>query len=225
MAVDARSALTAPIRGPARERPLVAAWIALLLAPFVLLLSLVPLLGYLSSFLVASAADDPVPGLTDGKGILRRGFLATIVTAVLIGAPSALLAWTVAGAAGGAATPSGFGALVLAAGWTLVLSIAFLGAYLWPVALFVVGRSAGLASLLDLAFLSSHVRTTPYLVGWTIGALVVLVTGSVTATLAIWNPLGAVVGALLLAYGLLLAGSLWGRAIGRTSGYEAELDG
>lgn len=215
---DWRTAVGYPIGGQRAERPLLATWVAVLLALVVPVLPLIPYLGYLAAVLVASEDGESAPPfVADVRVLLRRGLRAAVVTAVYLGGPLAVLLVTVYGATSGGPVDTGSttGRLIFAAGSTTVLTLALVGGYCWPIGLAAVGRDERLRDAFDPTALRRSGTHAAYFVGWTFGATVVVASVATAGLLAATGRPGLVAGALVAAYGSIVACHLWGRALAR----------
>lgn len=231
MADESLRTLAYPVAGEAAERPLLACWLALLIAPVVPVVPLVPFLGYLVAVVDASADGRSAPPFVgDLRTAIGRGVLALATGLVYLGLPATLLLVTVYGAtsAGGVpaagnatATAAADGAvsgperLLTYAASTIMLTLLLVGAYLWPVGLLAVGRDGGFRAAFAPGRLRAIAGHGAYFVGWTVGGVLAVVAVAVAAALAATGRPGFVVGALVLAYGAVLAAHVWGRALAR----------
>ena len=209
------AAVTYPIAGDARERPLLAVWLLFALAVVVPVLPALPVVGYLVRVLTASERGEPMPPfLADWRTLLRRSLGGLVVCLVFLGIPFAALLVTLYGVVTlepGANAPVGR----ILAGSTAVLFVGVLGTYLAPVALTVYGREGSLRRAFSVAALRPVAGHAAYFFGWTLGFTALVVAVGVGGALFTVSRAGPLFGTFALAYGLLVAAYLWGRAVER----------
>jgi hypothetical protein len=205
-----------PIAGPAGERPLLAIWIAFSLAVVVPLVPLFLVVGYLVRALVANERGESLPPfLADGWRLLRQSAGGAALCALFLGPPLLALVVTIYGvifSSSGGDVPT----VRILAGSTAVLLVGLLALYLLPIALTTYGRTGSLRSALSLSSLRAAGSHGAYFVGWTLGCVGLCFAAALGRVLFAVPRIGPVLGTLPLAYGLLVAGHVWGRAVGRT---------
>lgn len=215
------AALSYPVSGDATERPLLVAWVLVLLADVVPVLPLLPLYGYLLEVLVASERGTPPhPFLPDIPRLIVRGAEAAVVAVAYLAVPLVVLLVTVYGAttavSGGlTGTPS---VLTFYAGSTAVLCIAFVGAYLCPIGLLRLGTEGSVRAAFDPATLRRVGGHAGYFAGWTAGSILLGVAGALGVGISSIPRVGPVVAALVIAYGAMVAFHVWGRGAARAAG-------
>ncbi|RLM63082.1 DUF4013 domain-containing protein [Halorubrum sp. Atlit-26R] len=209
------AAVTYPIAGDARERPLLAVWLLFALSVVVPVLPALPVVGYLVRVLTASERGDSIPAfLSDGRTLVRRSLGGTAVCLVFLGVPFAALLVTLYGVVGlepGSNPPVGR----ILAGSTAVLFLGIAGTYLAPISLTTYGREGSLRRAFSPAALRPVAGHAAYFFGWTLGFTALVVTVGVGGALFTLSRLGPLAGTFVLAYGLLVAAYLWGRAVER----------
>lgn len=207
-----------PIHGPARERPLVATWILVLVSFIVPFLTLVPVVGYLLRVIDASDRDESAPSLaTDLWLLVRRGVGGTVLTAVFLAGPFVALAITVYGATYGVREiePGTTPTLLVYAGSTVVITLALLGAYLLPIALFRYARTGSLRAAFSRSWHRGAATHGAYFAGWTLGAVLLFLGLALAIGLYPVEPIGSILAALVLAHASIVAAHVWGRALAR----------
>lgn len=207
-----------PITGEARERPLLACWVLVLLGFLVPFVPLIPLFGYLVRVLVRSADGDTEcpPFLTDGFELIRLGVGATVVLVCYLVVPLVLLLVTINGVLESSRALEGFTRTVIAlSGSTVVLLLSLLAAYVLPLALTHYGRERRLRAAFDRSAISSLARRLNVFVGWVTALVVLTVGGAIGNALVTVSRVGPVLAALALAYTVVLASHHVGYAIAR----------
>jgi len=209
------AAVTYPVAGDARERPLLAVWLLLALSVVVPVLPAVPVVGYLVRALAASERGDPLPPFfADWRTLLRRSLGGLIVCLAFLGVPFAALLVSVYGVVTlepGANAPVGR----ILAGSTAVLFIGLIGTYLAPVSLTAYGRDGSLRRAFSPEALRPVAGHAAYFFGWTLGFTALVVTVGTAGALSTLSRIGPLAGTFALAYGLLVTAYLWGRAVER----------
>ncbi|WP_096394401.1 DUF4013 domain-containing protein [Halorubrum trapanicum] len=209
------AAVTYPIAGDARERPLLAVWLLFALSVVVPVLPALPVVGYLVRVLTASERGDSMPlFLSDGRTLARRSLGGTAVCLVFLGIPFAALLVTLYGVVTldpGSNAPVGR----ILAGSTAVLFLGVLGTYLVPVSLITYGREGSLRRAFSAAALRPVAGHAAYFFGWTLGFTALVVAVGVGGALFTVSRAGPLFGTFVLAYGLLVTAYLWGRAVER----------
>lgn len=212
-------ALTYPVSGESTERPLLVAWILVALGFLVPLLPLIPLLGYLVDVLAASQRSAPAPPFPrDAHRLLSRGSKGFAVLAVYLVVPITVLLISIYGAltvSEGPVTGS-MTVLTVYAGSTAVFCLAFLGAYLCPIGLSLLGSEGSLRAAFDASSLRETGGHAAYFVGWVAGVVLFGLAGVLAAATFTIPRLGPVIASLVLAYGSILACHVWGRGVSRT---------
>ena len=210
------AAVAYPIAGDAAERPLLAVWLLFAVSVVVPVLPALPVVGYLVRVLAASERGDALPPfLADGRTLVRQSIGGIVACLVFLGVPFAALLVTVYGVvtlAPGANAPVGR----VLVGSTAVLFTALVGLYLLPVSLAAYGRDGSLRRALSLGTLRPVAGHAAYFFGWTLGVTALVVAVGVGGALFTVTRIGPLFGTLVLAYGVLVAAYLWGRAIERT---------
>ncbi|WP_096592612.1 DUF4013 domain-containing protein [Halorubrum ezzemoulense] len=209
------AAVTYPIAGDAAERPLLAVWLLFALSVVVPVLPAVPVVGYLVRVLAASERGESIPPfLSEPRTLVRRSIGGAVVCLAYLGVPLAALLVTLYGVVSlepGANAPVGR----ILAGSTAVLFLGILGTYLAPIALTVYGREGSLGGAFSPDAVRPVAGHAAYFVGWTLGFTALVVTVGVGGALFTLSRLGPLAGTLVLAYGLLVAAYLLGRAVER----------
>lgn len=209
------AAVTYPIAGDAAERPLLAVWLLFALSAVIPVLPALPVVGYLVRVLVASERGDSMPPfLADGRTLVRRSLGGIVVCVAFLGVPFAALLVTLYGIVTlepGADAP----VAVILAGSTAVLFMGVVGLYLVPIAVTIYGRQGSIRRAFSVAALWPVAGHGAYFFGWTLGFTALVVTVGVGGALFTVSRAGPLIGSFVLAYGLLVATYLWGRAIER----------
>nr|WP_282594558.1 DUF4013 domain-containing protein [Halomarina salina] len=179
------------------------------IVPFVPLL---PLVGVLLRVLVRSAGggDDPPSVLDAPVDLLRRSVGAALVALVYVGPPLAFLVGMVEVVSGSGGVEGGSFPVLAAA---TVGGIAMLVAtYLLPVALASYVASGSLRAAFDRTRLRRGARSGSYLLGWLV-AVVALDAGLLLAGWLGGATVRGVLGALVVAYSLVVAARLVGAGL------------
>nr|WP_239640238.1 DUF4013 domain-containing protein [Halorubrum coriense] len=209
------AAVTYPIAGDAAERPLLAVWLLFALSVVVPVLPAVPVVGYLVRVLAASERGESIPPfLSAPRTLVRRSVGGAVVSLAFLGVPFAALLVTLYGVVSlepGANAPVGR----ILAGSTAVLFLGILGTYLAPIALTVYGREGSLRRAFSPDALRPVAGHAAYFFGWTLGFTALVVTVGLAGALFTVSRAGPLFGTFVLAYGLLVAAYLWGRAVER----------
>jgi len=209
------AAVTYPIAGDAAERPLLAVWLLFALSVVVPVLPAVPVVGYLVRVLAASERGESIPPfLSEPRTLLRRSVGGAVVSLAFLGVPFAALLVTLYGVVSlepGANAPVGR----ILAGSTAVLFLGIFGTYLAPIALTAYGREGSLRTAFSPAALRPVAGHAAYFFGWTLGFTALVVTVGLAGALFTVSRAGPLFGTFVLAYGLLVAAYLWGRAVER----------
>jgi hypothetical protein len=209
------TAVTYPVSGEARERPLLAVWLLFALSVVVPVLPALPVVGYFVRVLAAGERGDAMPlFLADGRTLVRRSLGGTAVCLAFLGVPFAALLVTLYGVVTlepGADAP----VVVILAGSTVVLFIGVIGLYLVPVSLTTYGREGSLRRAFTVNALRPVAGHAAYFFGWTLGFTALVVAVGVGGALFTFSRAGPLFGTFVLAYGLLVAAYLWGRAVER----------
>ena len=209
------AAVTYPVSGEARERPLLAVWLLFALSVVVPVLPALPVVGYFVRALAASERGDAMPlFLADGRTLFRRSLGGTAVCLAFLGVPFAALLVTLYGVVTlepGADAP----VVVILAGSTAVLFMGIIGLYLVPVSLTTYGREGSLRRAFTVDALRPVAGHAAYFFGWTLGFTALVVAVGVGGALFTVSRAGPLFGTFVLAYGLLVAAYLWGRAVER----------
>lgn len=212
--------LATPLAGEAGERPLLAAWILVILSFHVPLLPVVPLLGYVVRVLESGADGDATlpPFASDVAGLVAGGVAAAALCVAYLALPTVLLAATLEAVASAPSPPSGFGpAVALLGGVTAVLLVALAAAYCCSIALVRYARERRLRAALDLRAIAGLAVRVDVFVGWVTGVAGVGIGGALASALLAVPRIGPVLAALALAYAVLLASVWMGRGTGRVA--------
>ncbi len=219
------AAVAYPIAGEAAERPLLAVWLLFAVAVVVPVLPALPVVGYLVRVLAASERGDALPPfLADGRTLVRQSVGGVFACLVFLGVPFAALLVTVYGVVTltpGADAPVGR----VLVGSTAVLAAALVGLYLLPVSLAAYGQDGSLRRALSPGRLRPVAGHAAYFFGWTLGVTALVVAVGVGGALFTVTRIGPLFGTVVLAYGVLVAAYLWGRAIGRARRRSTEPTG
>ncbi|MFB6295888.1 MAG: DUF4013 domain-containing protein [Halobacteriales archaeon] len=211
-------ALSYPVAGTRRERPLVGLWILLGVAFVVPLLPVVPAVGYLIRVLVASDRGESAPALlADVRTLLEQGIVGAVLVATFLAGPIAVLAITFYGAlfGGGGLDPGGLSTPAFYAASTAMVISALLGAYLLPIALFRYGRAGAPGAAFEFRWLRGAGTHGAYFAGWTLGATIGTLGIGLARVLADATRIGPVLAALVIAYAAVVTCHVWGRTLAR----------
>lgn len=188
--------------------------VALLLAVFVVPMFAVA--GYLVRAIRAGMADAPEPPVFDEWGeLLMEGFVAAVigiiyqiipflVFAVFVGG-SVLAFLTRSDAGAGAGVVGLIGGLFL----TWILSIVF--GYVGIAGIANYAREGDFGAGFDFEVIAEVATSREYLLAWAWVIALIIVVGVLTSVLNVIPFLGALVGAFVTFYALVIAGWLWGR--------------
>jgi len=216
------AAVAYPIAGDAAERPLLAVWLLFAVSVVIPVLPALPVVGYLVRVLAASERGDALPPfLADGRTLVWQSVGGVIAGLAFLGVPFAALLVTVYGVVTltpGANAPVGR----VLIGSTAVLVTALVGLYLLPVSLAAYGRDGSLRRALSLGTLRPVAGHAAYFFGWTLGVTALVVAVGIGGALFTVTRIGPLFGTFVLAYGVLVAAYLWGRAIERTKRRSAD---
>jgi len=220
-----------PFGGADREEPVVVGWILVLLAvvplgslaPVLGVLAylwpavpLVPFVGYLVRVLGASVDGDAAPSVRERPlALVRNGAAGSAIAAAYLLVPLAALAITVYGAIWSSATPDMdfTGSLAVYGGSTVVLCLFIAGTYLVPAALTIYAGSGSVRSAFSPGEIRPVALHAAYFARWTAGAVTFSMGVSLANVIGQAPRIGPVLGALVAAYGSILACHVWGRAV------------
>lgn len=176
-----------------------------LLAAFLPVLPIVPVVGYLVGVLRDGGEGEP-PLFREPRRLLRDGLLGSVVCLAYLLPPAAFLLLTV-GRAAVDGVPADVPSSLFLAFSTLSLLIAVAFAYVLPAALVALARSGIRAAFAPRALLAA-VANGRYFYGWTVGAATF---GSALALTPALNPI--VVGFFALFYAEVVAAAAWADAV------------
>ena len=220
--------LAYPFRGPAGAETLVVGGGLHLLAVYLPVAPLLPVVGYLLAVLVHVAGDaragahgaPAVVSLPPTGRQLRRlladGLRGTVVAAGYLAVPAVVVAVTLRGvgslgaATGGAPTAGEAGVLLV--GGTAAFVSAAVFCYPLPAALTAVGRHRSLRAAGSRRLVRAAATDARYFVGWATGLTVLALGGAAGVRLV---PVG--VGFFLLFYAEVVAAAAWGWGCSRLS--------
>jgi hypothetical protein len=208
-----------PFAGDGRERPFVACWIlamAAFLVPPLAVVPLVPLLGYLTSVIAASARGEAAPGFgADLRALLGRGLATLFVVLGYLLGPALVLLVTVYGAitrVQGSQLASGE-RLLLYAGSTAVLVLFLVAAFLVPAALAVAAETGRLRAAFSLDRVRPLAGHAAYFSRWMAGAVALVTIVSIASVSLQIRRAGPIVASLLVVYGAVLTCHVWGHGV------------
>lgn len=197
-----REALSYPIRGEHAEKAMLSAWLCVLVHAIALpVVALVPLVGYVATIL-ASGDDPHLPRFLE-RPMLGRSLGATALAVGYGIVPVGAALVTIRLLLEGNHPPGDADALFVLLGSTAALLLLAGYAYVLPIALARYVRAgslrAGVTASLNAAFHAA------YFVGWTAGAVLLLVGAAFSSVLLASGGIGTVVGSLVGAYTALAA--------------------
>jgi hypothetical protein len=208
-----------PLDGPGGVETLLIGGGLHLLAVYLPVVPHVLVLGYLLAVVVHTASDQDAgehgapqfvtlpPTRTQARRLLTDGVRGSVVTAVYLAVPAAILLVTVQGVGGLSELTPASGAAVTVGGTAALVSAAVF-CYPLPAALSNVGRRRSVRAGFDTTILRRGALDARYFVGWATGI------GALAVGLAVAEPLFPYgVGFFLLFYAEVVAAAQWGWGI------------
>jgi hypothetical protein len=212
-----REALGYPLRGDHAVETLLVGGLCHLLAAFVPVVPLVPVVGYLVCALEGRArthrpdlAETTPPTFHDPREILRRGLGGSLVVVAYLAVPTVVLVVTLGGTVSRSldSVPGVGLSLGFFTASTVTLLVAVLFAYLLPAGLASYAVGDSVRSAFDPTAVRSVATDARYFVTWGVAVVVLSLAGVLFAPL---NAVGA--GFFLAFYAEVVAVGLWGRGV------------
>jgi hypothetical protein len=214
-----RETLGYPLRGDHAVETLLVGGLCHLLAAFVPVVPLVPVVGYLVCALERRARTDrpdlpetTPPTFHDPRTVLRRGLGGSLVVVAYLAVPTVVLVVTLGGTV--SQSLGRVPAIGLSLGFftastvTLLVAVGF--AYLLPAGLSAYAVGGSIRYAFDASAVRSIVTDARYFVAWGVASVVLALAG------VLFAPLNAVGGGFFLAfYAEVVAVGLWGRGVVR----------
>ncbi|MFC5366828.1 DUF4013 domain-containing protein [Salinirubrum litoreum] len=220
-----REALGYPLRGDHAVETLLVGGLCHLLAAFVPVVPLLPVVGYLVCALDDRArssrpdlSETTPPTFHDFRGILRRGLGGSLIVVAYLAVPTVVLVVTLGGTLSQSlGSVPGVGlSLGFYTASTVTLLVAVLFAYLLPAGLSAYAVGESLRSAFDPSAVRSVATDARYFVTWGVAVVVLSLAGVLFAPL---NAVGA--GFFLAFYAEVVAVGLWGRGVVRLGGDDS----
>lgn len=214
-----REALGYPLRGDHAVETLLVGGLCHLLAAFVPVVPLVPVVGYLVCALDDRARthrpdlpETTPPTFHDPRTILRRGLGGSLVVVAYLAVPTVVLVVTLGGTVSQSleSVPGVGLSLGFFTASTVTLLVAVLFAYLLPAGLAAYAVGGSLRAGFDPTAVRAVATDARYFVTWGVAVVVLSLAGVLFAPL---NAVGA--GFFLAFYAEVVAVGLWGRGVVR----------